>query len=131
MQEAARRRDPETEAALAEVDRILRAARPQSEPAPTPPPVVADARAVARPRRWLFGRLFGWLRQSPRVSQQITAELRATPCPACTRDHMLNRRLEIRWTSQEIQAGQALRRVEVSCPDTGQHFTLPVRFVQS
>ena len=138
MQEAARRRDPEAEAAIAEVERLLREVRPRpavSAAPPTPPPATpVPPREVApttRPRRWLFGRLFGWLQQPARVAQTITAELRAAPCPACARDHVLFRRLEVRWTPQELTGGQALRRVEVACPDTGQRFTLPVRFVQS
>jgi len=135
MQEAARRRDPEAEAAIAEVERLLREVRPRSAeatpPTPAPPRDPAAGTPAARPRRWLLGRLFGWLQQPARVAQSITAELRAAPCPACTRDNVLFRRLEVRWTPQELTQGQALRRVEVACPDTGQRFTLPVRFVQS
>jgi hypothetical protein len=132
MQEAARERDHEVEAAIAEVERLLRDAR--RVPAPTPPlESVAPQLPRTRPRRWLLGRLFGWLQQEPppRVSQTVSTELKAAPCPACGHDHALFRRLEVRWTPQELASGQALRRVEVCCPDTGQRFTLPVRFVQS
>ncbi len=132
MQEAARRRDPEVEAAIAEVERILREMRPQAPtPAPEPPPPPRESAPQQRPRRWLLSRLFGWLQPSPPLAQSVTAELRAAPSPTSGHDHVLFRRLEVHWSSQELLTGQALRRVEVACPDTGQRFTLPVRFVQS
>ncbi len=149
MQEAARGRDPEVDAAIAEVERFLRETRQGSGPllaapplpphalekprpsVPSAPPPPVPAEPPARPRRWLLQRLFGWMQPAPRVAQTVTTELRAAPCPSCGDNHALHRQLEVRWTPQELASGQALRRVEVCCPDTGQRFLLPVRFVTS